>query len=83
MLERGTNEIVDKTGGVTMVAREPGEAFRDSVHYLRSGYTMYYGLPEASSGAERKLQVELTPEAAKRFANVRIHARSGYIAPSK
>jgi hypothetical protein len=81
--QSGVNEIVDKTGGATIVAREPGEAFRDSVHYLRSGYTMYYALPEASSGAERRLQVELTPEAAKRFANVRIHARSGYIVPSK
>ncbi len=79
----GTNEIVDKTGGVTIPARDPGEAFRDSVHYLRSGYTMYYALPEAASGAERKLQVELTPEAAKRYANVRIRARSGYIVPSK
>jgi hypothetical protein len=79
----GANEIVDKTGGTTIVAREPGEAFRDSVHYLRSGYTMYYALPDASAGVERKLQVELTPDAAKRFANVRIHARSGYIVPSK
>jgi hypothetical protein len=78
---KGFNEIVDKTGGITIVAVEPGEAFRDSVHYLRSGYTMYYALPEAGSGVERKLQVELTPEAAKRFPNVRIHARSGYIAP--
>jgi hypothetical protein len=81
--QAGTNEIVDKTGGVTIPARDPGEAFRDSVHYLRSGYTMYYALPEAASGAERKLQVELTPEAAKRYANVRIRARSGYIVPSK
>ena len=79
--QKGGNEIVDKTGGITITAGEPGEAFRDSVHYLRSGYTMYYALPEGSSGVERKLQVELTPEAARRFANVRIHARSGYIAP--
>jgi hypothetical protein len=79
--QKGGNEIVDKTGGITIVAAEPGEAFRDSVHYLRSGYTMYYALPEGSSGVEHKLQVELTPDAAKRFANVRIHARSGYIAP--
>jgi hypothetical protein len=79
--QKGGNEIVDKTGGITIAAAEPGEAFRDSVHYLRSGYTMYYALPEGNSGVERKLQVELTPEAARRFANVRIHARSGYIAP--
>jgi len=27
------------------------------------------------------LQVELTPEAAKRYPNVRVRARSGYITP--
>jgi hypothetical protein len=79
--EKGANEVVDKTGGIAIVAVEPGEAFRDSVHYLRSGYTMYYALPAATPGAERKLQVELTSEAAKRFPSVRIRARSGYIAP--
>jgi len=78
--QSGANGIVDQTGGVTIAAGNPGEAFRDSIHYLRSGYTMYYTLPGVSPGAERKLQVELTPEAAKRFANVRIRARSGYIA---
>jgi hypothetical protein len=81
VLEAGTNGVVDKTGGATIVAGVPGEAFLDSVHYLRSGYTMYYALPGAGSGQERKLQVELTPEAAQRFPNVRIRARSGYIAP--
>ena len=79
LMETGTNGIVDKTGGATIVAGNPGEAFRDSVHYVRSGYTMYYALPEATSGTERRLQVELTPEAAKRLQNVRIRARSGYI----
>ncbi len=81
MLERGTNEIVDKTGGATIVAGDPGGAFRESVHYLRSGYTMYYALPDARGGSPRAVQVELTPDAAKRFPNVRIRARSGYIAP--
>jgi hypothetical protein len=81
--QNGANGIVDQTGGITIAAGNPGEAFRDSIHYLRSGYTMYYALPGVNPGAERKLQVELTPEAAKRFANVRIRARSGYIAPSQ
>ena len=81
MMERGS-EIVDKTGGATIVAGDPGGAFRQSVHYLRSGYTMYYALPDSTrAGSPRAVQVELTPEAAKRFPNVRIRARSGYIAP--
>jgi hypothetical protein len=81
MLERDTNEIVDKTGGATIIAGNPGEAFRESVHYLRSGYTLHYALPDAQAGSARALQVELTPEAAKRFPNVRIRARSGYVVP--
>jgi hypothetical protein len=81
-IESGANAIVDNTGGATIAAGNPGEAFRDSVRYIRSGYTMYYALPDASPGAERKLQVELTPEAAKRLPNVRIRARSGYLVPS-
>jgi VWFA-related protein len=79
LMETGTNVIVDKTGGAAIVAGNPGEAFRDSVHYVRSGYTMYYALPDAIPGAERRLQVELTPEAAKRLPNTRIRARSGYL----
>jgi von Willebrand factor type A domain len=75
------NEIVDKTGGATIVAGNPGEAFRKSVHYLRSGYTMYYALPEAAAGAARRLDVQLTPEALKRFPNARVRARSGYNVP--
>jgi len=74
-------DIVDKTGGTTIVAGNPGEAFRESVHYLRSGYTIYYALPEAAAGAARRLEVQLTPEAMKRFPNVRVRARSGYNAP--
>jgi len=79
--QNGANGIVDMTGGVTIAAGNPGDAFRDSIHYLRSGYTMYYALSGGNPGAERKLRVELTPEAAKRVPDVKIHARSGYIAP--
>ena len=77
------SEIVDSTGGATIVSGDPGDTFRDSVHYLRSGYTMYYALPESGPGTERRLQVELTPEASKRLPNVRIRARSGYIVPGQ
>jgi len=42
---------------------------------------MYYALPEAKPGAARRLDVQLTPEALKRFPNARVRARSGYNAP--
>lgn len=81
LMESGSNPIVDRTGGATIVAGTPGDAFRDSVHYVRSGYTLYYQQPDAAPGSERKVQVELTPEAAKRLPGVRVRARSGYIVP--
>jgi Ca-activated chloride channel homolog len=81
LAETGNNEIVDKTGGAAIIAGNPGEAFRQSVHYLRSGYTMYYALPGANPNSQRVIRVELTPEAAKRYPGVRVRARSGYVAP--
>lgn len=78
----GANVIVDKTGGATIATPGiPSDAFRDSVHYLRSGYSMYYTQPEASSGSQRKLDVQLTDDAARRFPGVKVHARAGYIVP--
>ena len=78
----GVNQIVDKTGGITIAATgDLGAAFRDSVHYLRSGYTMYYPMPAVTAGTERKLEVGLSEDAARRFPGVKVHARSGYIVP--
>ncbi len=78
----GANAIVDRTGGMTIATTGiPGDAFRDSVHYLRSGYAMYYAQPEASAGSQRRLEVQLSEEAARRFPGVKVHARAGYVAP--
>ncbi len=79
MIDRGTDELVGKTGGAAIIAGNPGEAFRESVHYLRSGYAIYYELPNGAGTSPHSLQVELTPEAAARFPNARIRARSGYL----
>lgn len=74
------DDIVEKTGGAAIVAGDPGEAFRQSVHYLRSGYTMYYALPGMDAASPHAITVDLAPEAAARFPGVRIRARSGYLA---
>jgi hypothetical protein len=81
LLESGADSIVDRTGGASIIEGNPGEAFRDSIRYVRSGYTMYYAMPDAGPGTERKVQVELTPEAARHLPDVRIRSRSGYIVP--
>ncbi len=81
-LDSGVNALVDRTGGAVITAGVPGEAFQQSVNYLRSGYTLYYRLPEGSAeNAARKVQAGLTEDAARRWPGVRIRARSGYLAP--
>jgi hypothetical protein len=52
---------VDRTAGAAIAAGVPGEAFQESVHYLRSGFTMCYPLPAAALGSERSVKVELSP----------------------
>jgi hypothetical protein len=81
LLDAGAASIVDRTGGAAIAAGVPGEAFQESVHYLRSGYSMYYALPAGAPGAEHAVKVELTAEAARRYPGVRVRARSGYVAP--
>jgi VWFA-related protein len=81
LLDAGAASIVDRTGGAAIAAGVPGEAFQESVHYVRSGYTMYYALPDAAPGSERMVKVELSPDAAQRFPGVRVRGRSGYVVP--
>jgi hypothetical protein len=82
LLDAGPTGIADRTGGAAIAAGVPGEAFQESVHYVRSGYTIYYALPDSPPGSERAVRVELTSEAARRYPNVRIRARSGYFTPA-
>ncbi len=80
LLDNAAGSTVAKTGGVTIAAGVPGEAFQQSVHYLRSGYTLYYGLPDgAAPGGVRAVRVELTAEALRRNAGIRVRARTGYV----
>jgi VWFA-related protein len=81
LVDPGATSIADRTGGVAIAAGVPGEAFQESVHYLRSGYTLYYALPGGPAGSERAVKVELTPEAARSHPGLRVRARSGYFVP--
>ena len=83
MLHEGMQGVAEKTGGETVKADDPGDAFRDAMRRIRLSYSLYYALPEAKPGAERKILVELTGDARKRYPEARVRARKGYIVPSK
>jgi VWFA-related protein len=82
LMQAGMKGIAQKTGGDTLNSGDPGTAFRDAMHRIRSRYGLYYALPQAKAGTSRTVHVELSPEAAKRLPKSRVRARTGYIVPA-
>jgi VWFA-related protein len=81
VMQAGMKGIAQKTGGDAVSSGDPGNAFRDAMHRIRTRYGLYYGLPKAKPGTTRAIHVELTPAAAKRYPKSRVRARTGYIVP--
>jgi len=81
-LQAGMKGIAQKTGGDALNSGDPGTAFQDAMHRIRTRYGLYYALPQAKPGTTRTIHVELTPAAAKRYPKSRVRARTGYIVPA-
>jgi VWFA-related protein len=73
VLERGGNVAAGKTGGLTVVAGDPGPSFQTALRMLRRRYTLYYAAPGGAPGSERRIEVR-SP-----VAGARIRARTGYV----
>ncbi|HYL36569.1 MAG TPA: hypothetical protein VEV17_11705 [Bryobacteraceae bacterium] len=82
LLREGMQGVAEKTGGDTIKADDPGEAFREMLQRIRRGYSLYYSLPAGKPGEQRTVKVELTAEALGRFPNARVRARKGYLMPA-
>jgi VWFA-related protein len=82
LMQAGMKGIAEKTGGEALNSGEPGTAFQDAMHRIRTRYGIYYALPKAKPGAARTIHVELSADAAKRYPKSRIRARTGYIVPA-
>ena len=83
LLEAGMKGIARKTGGDAIGADAPGTAFADMMHRIRTRYSLYYRMPDAKAGQTRTIKVELSAAAQKRYPQNHIHARHGYIVPSR
>ncbi len=83
LMQAGMKGIAEKTGGDFIHSGDPGAAFQDAMHRIRSRYALYYALPKAKAGTHRAVRVELTPDAARRFPKSRVRARTGYIVPAR
>lgn len=80
---RGARYAADQTGGEVLNTGDPVEDLREMIRRLRLRYTLYYALPPAKRGDERKIRVQLTPEAAKRYPRAIVRARTGYVVPGE
>jgi VWFA-related protein len=79
--EQNINGIVARTGGEMIHSDDPAGDFAEMIGRIRRRYCLYYRQPAAAAGEERKIAVELTPEAKARHREARVLARIGYIAP--
>ena len=71
----GTAEIARDSGGDSMSVND-AEALDDTLARLRQRYTLYFNLPEGvQPGQERNIEVDLAPEARRRFSDAEVHYR--------
>ena len=71
----GTAEIARDSGGDSMSVND-AEALEDTLARLRQRYTLYFNLPEGvQPGQESNIQVDLTPEIRRRFADAEVRYR--------
>lgn len=71
----GTSEIARDSGGDSMSVND-ASALDDTLERLRRRYTLYFSLPEGvQPGQERNIEVDLAPEARRRFADAEVRYR--------
>ena len=83
-LQAGMKGIAQKTGGDFIHSGDPGMAFPDAMHRIRTRYSLYYGLPpEGKANSTRTVHVELSAKAARQHPKARVRARTGYLVPER
>lgn len=78
---RGARYAAEQTGGDVLKTDDAAEGLREMMHRLRTRYSLYYASPSGKAGKERKIRVQLAPDAAKRYPRAVVRARTGYVVP--
>jgi VWFA-related protein len=72
-------KLARETGGEVLKAPDAGRSFQDVLERLRSRYSLHFRPPpDTAAAAERKLDVQLSAAAQRRFPNALILARTGF-----
>ncbi len=72
--------LAEETGGEATKAERADRAFFQLIERLRTRYSLHYRAPEAQPGSFRRIRVDLSPEARKRYRKAQVLARRGYFA---
>ena len=76
--DMGVRKIVEQTGGDWIQTTDAGTSLAEMIAGLRSRYSLYYALP-GKSGGNRKIKVEVAPQAAREHRGAVVRARAGYV----
>jgi len=77
--DMGVRKIVEQSGGDWIQTLDAGTGLAEMIARLRSRYSLYYALPNGKSGSDRKIKVELAPQAARERKGAVVRARAGYV----
>ncbi len=71
-------KIAEETGGEAFKVDRADKIFPVLMERMRSRYSLVYKAPSGSPGEFRKIRVELSPDAKRKYPKARVKARSGY-----
>jgi VWFA-related protein len=71
-------KFVQNTGGDVIVEEDASVALGRIVRQIATRYNFQYSPPEASGGTFRRIRVELSPAAQRRYPGAVVQARTGY-----
>jgi VWFA-related protein len=72
--------FVRNTGGDIVAGEDPATVLARMVREITTRYSLQYPAPQAEAGSYRKIRIELSPAAKRRYPNAMVQSRTGYYA---
>lgn len=72
--------LAERSGGEVLSGGKVGARFAQMIERIRSRYALQYPAPASSAGSYRRLRVELTEAARRKYPGSSVRARPGYYA---
>lgn len=70
--------LAEQTGGEAVAESKPAEKLGEMLSHIRNRYTLAYRAPGGEPGQFRRIRVQLSDTARRKYSRAAVHARSGY-----